>query len=244
MPPRSAKTLKALQAADWQEMEPGLRVLRISGDSNLIMTAFGIDPGRFSFSVELQNNPEGERITSVGERLNPVLAVNAGFFAIGEEDGKLSPVGYLRLNGKRYSKGWTDAGGFITLKDGIPDLIPVTDGTPQGAFDVLQSKPLMIEPGKRWAMRTNRGNTKYRTLLCIRDDGEIVLTTITRGGLSLYEAGWLMRSQNVGGFFDCDSAIALDGGRSTQMWVQDKPEWMFSGFTPVHNFLVVKRRAR
>ena len=241
VPPRTKMTVEALKAASWEQHEPGLRTLRVSTPAGLVMTAFGIDPERFSFSIEQQSIPEGERVAAVGERTNADIVVNGGFFSI-DDDGNLSPVGYLRISGNRLSRGWPDAGGFITLRNGVPGLVPVASGTPKGNFDVLQSKPLMIEPGRKWAMRTNRGNLKFRTLLCIMDNGEIVISTITRGGLSLFEAGWLMRSQKSGGFFDCDSAIALDGGRSTQMWVKERPDWFFSGFSPVQNFLVVRRR--
>ena len=217
VPARTLETVKELKAASWQELEPGLRVLRISPRAGQVVTAFGISPERFVFSIALQNRPEGERVSSAGERTGAVIAVNAGFFGINEA-GSLFPVGYMRHGGKRLSKGWTNAGGFISFRNGTLELTPVRSGTPKGNFDVLQSKPLMIEPGKRWAMRTNRENVKYRTILCTKEIGEILIAVISRGGMSLFEAGWLMRSPDVGGFFDCSSAIALDGGRSTQMW--------------------------
>lgn len=222
-------------------MEPGLRVLRITTVDGLVLTAHGISPEHFRFSIVLQSDPGGERIGSAGNDRGAVLAVNGGFFATTGE-GILSPVGYLRVNGNRLSKGWTDAGGFISIENGRVSLSPVAGGTPQGDMDVLQSKPMMIEPGKRWAMRTNQGKLKRRTLLCMKDDGEVVLVIVSRVGMSLYEAGWLMRSPDLGGYFDCASAIALDGGRSSQVYYDGHPEYAVSGFTPVHNFLVVNRR--
>lgn len=210
-------------------------------DDGLVLTAHGISPEHFRFSIALQNDPGGERVGSAGNDRAAVLAVNGGFFATTGE-GMLSPVGYLRVGGNRLSKGWTDAGGFIAIENGRVSLTPVIAGTPQGDMDVLQSKPMMIEPGRRWAMRTNRKKLKRRTLLCLRDSGEAVLIIISRRGMSLYEAGWMMRSPDVGGYFDCASAVALDGGRSTQVYYEGHPEYSLSGFTPVHNFLLVNRR--
>ena len=60
--------------------------------------------------------------------------------------------------------------------------------------------------------------------------------------LSLYEAGWALRGEEWGGWFDCDSAIALDGGGSTQLYVEQHSKFTVLGDTPVHNAFVVKRK--
>ena len=70
----------------------------------------------------------------------------------------------------------------------------------------------------------------------------MLIVLVSGQGLSLFEAGWLLRGENWGGWFDCDSAIALDGGGSTQLYVADHPEMTIEGATPVQNALVVKRK--
>ena len=216
-------------------------MLRATTETGLVLTAHEIQQKHFRFSIALQSDPGGERVGSAGNDRAAIMAVNGGFFATTEE-GNLSPVGYLRINGERLSTGWRNAGGFISFNDGRISLSPVAAGIPKGRVDVLQSKPMMIEPGGIWAMRTNQGKLKRRMLLCTKDDGVVVLIIISRVGMSLYEAGWLMREREVGGYFDCDSALALDGGRSTQAYFEGRPDLSLSGFTPVQNFLVVNRR--
>ena len=51
-----------------------------------------------------------------------------------------------------------------------------------------------------------------------------------------------MREPEMGGFFNCDSAIAMDGGGSTQIWVKGRPDLSYAGNTPVHNAVVIQRR--
>ena len=107
---------------------------------------------------------------------------------------------------------------------------------------MLQTRPMILEPGGHWAMGSNLGETKLRTLLCRKANADIIFVLVTRVGLSLYEAGWMLRAPKNGGFFDCDSAVALDGGRSTQVWYSGDPAYSFSGFTAVNNFLVIRQK--
>lgn len=233
---------KALAAERWREIEPGLSVMLAMADTGLTMTAFRISPDRFRLDVAVQKEATGERVEVVGPREGAVIAVNGGFFAERVADGHLSSVGLLRTHGRDFSPAWPDAGGFLMLSSEPVAIRPSVNGAPENVDDVLQSRPLLIEPGGVWAMNTNQGHVRRRTIVCLQKQGDIVLFTISRRGLSLYEAGWLMRGPDVGGYFDCDTALALDGGGSTQLWVAGHPDWSFSGETPVHNVLLVRRR--
>ena len=223
------------------ELEEGLSLLRVLTPQGLVVTAYRISPDRFEFSVVTQSENTGSRVKDIGEQSGAVLATNAGFFAI-NGNSRLYSIGYLRLRGKVLSKGWSDAGGTVSFHPEGLSLKPTHEGIPQGEHDVLQSKPMIIEPGGKWAMGSNIGAAKLRTLLCTMENGDVVLTTISRFGLTLFEAGWLLRSPEEGGFFGCDAAVALDGGRSTQLWHSGNPQYSFAGITPVHNFLIVRQR--
>jgi exopolysaccharide biosynthesis protein len=51
-----------------------------------------------------------------------------------------------------------------------------------------------------------------------------------------------MRDPAQGGAFSCDSALALDGGGSTQLWVAGREDLAIAGETRVHNALIVQRK--
>lgn len=240
-PSETSKVVASLNAAQWQELETGLQVIRAITENGVVMTAFKVSPDNFTFSIALQNKSSGSRVKEIGEEEGAVVAVNAGFFAT-TDSGVLYSVGYLRLNEKVHSKGWEASGGVLSFKPNSLDFSPTHQGLPSGKFDVIQSKPMLIEPGGVWAMGSNTGLAKPRTLVCKLADGDIVLSTITRTGLTLYEAGWVMRSQQKGGFFDCDAALAFDGGRSTQIWYSGNEKYSSSGISPVHNFFVVRQK--
>ncbi|MGI9352885.1 MAG: phosphodiester glycosidase family protein, partial [Rhizobiaceae bacterium] len=241
VPARSKEAIKALGQSSWQALEDGLDVMRIITGDGLVVTSYRISPSRFNFDVVLQDDKKGSRAREIGEREGAVLVINGGFFA--ERDtGMLYSIGYLKLNGVVQSKGWNDSGGLIVFKGDGLELIPTHKGIPKGDYDVLQSKPMIIEPGGIWALGSNLGETKHRTMVCRMANEQVIFILVTRSGLSLYEAGWMLRSSERGGFFGCDSAVALDGGRSTQVWYSGRPDYSYSGIAPVQNFIVVRQR--
>jgi len=241
VPRATEPVVKSLKQAGWAELEEGLFLLRTLTPGGVVVTAYRVSPENFEFSIITQSEKTGSRAKDIGEQAGAVLVTNAGFFAI-NGNSRLYSIGYLRLDGRVLSKGWESAGGTVTfLPDGL-SLKPTHEGIPQNDFNVLQSRPMIIEPGANWAMGSNFGAPKLRTLLCTLESGEVILATISRVGLTLFEAGWLLRSVEDGGFFGCDAAIALDGGRSTQLWHSGNPQYSFAGITSVHNFLVVRQR--
>jgi hypothetical protein len=241
-PERTSEARAAIEAVTWEEIEPGLSLLRTSNAGGLVITAFKIDQKKFRFDIAVQEKPDGERVDTFGPRGDALVAVNGGFFGERESGKGLYSVGLLRLRGKARSPRWKSAGGFILFGDDGIAISPSREEVPEPPSTILQSKPLMIEPGGKWAMNTNQALWRPRTLLCTVKEGEVVLTVLSGSGMSLYEAGWLMRAKADGGYFGCDAAIALDGGGSTQLWVEDREELWVEGETPVHNALLVKRR--
>jgi exopolysaccharide biosynthesis protein len=241
-PIRTGLARDALQAVEWRMLEPGLAVKRAE-NSGIRLTVLSIDLTRYHLSIAVQNNPDGERAESFGKRHDATIAMNGGFFGEKQAGKNLFPVGLLRISGKNISTPWRFDGGYLVLGREVK-IFPTMQGLPDGRFaDVVQSKPVLIETGGKWAMNTNRQNLRRRTIICLPDDDSLVVAMITGTGMSLYEAGWLMRKPVEGGLFGCDSAIALDGGGSTQLWLRNYPQFEIRGETPVHNALLIKRSA-
>ena len=206
------------------------------------LTSFKISPKLFRFSVEQQDAPTGERAGSVLRRTGGIIAINGGFFGL-KQNGQLYPVGELIVDGASQSASWTSIGGYLALgEEGIPDITLSSDGAPEWAREAVQSKPVLIEAGGRWAMRTNGTELERRSIICVLEDGDILLMVVSGVGLTLFEAGWVLRAPDWGGFYGCDRAIALDGGGSTQLKVKGQTQLDVTGLTPVQNLLVIHRR--
>jgi exopolysaccharide biosynthesis protein len=241
-PARTSEAVNALKNSEWRELEEGLSLLQASTALGTRLTVLKIDSDHFRFSVEQQNLPEGERADDVIERSEALLVVNGGFFRIRKDNG-LFPVGLLMDDGEAISSPWLSSGGFVSISaDGNIAISESETGVPNNVREAIQSRPVLIAPGGKWAMRTNANLQERRTLLCLLGDGSIILMVVSGGGLSLYEAGWLLRGTARGGLMGCDAAIALDGGGSTQLSVRGHPGLDVTGFSPVQNFLAVSRR--
>ncbi|HSO48517.1 MAG TPA: phosphodiester glycosidase family protein [Rhizobiaceae bacterium] len=242
-PLRTTEAATALAAAQWVELEPGLAVKRASAGVGVMITALRIDQDKFKLAAAVQDNPDGQTAESFAQDASAVLAVNGGFFGEKAEGRDLYSVGLLRIGGKTRSANWKTTGGYLIFAKDRLAIEPASTEPPAGAPDLLQSKPLMIEPGGKWAMNTNQGPPRPRTAVCtFRDDATVLVLLVSGVGLTLYETGWLLRQKQEGGLFGCDAALALDGGGSTQLWVKDRGDLAVEGETAVHNALIVLRR--
>lgn len=240
-PAPSRDLVSAFEQVHWQQLEEGMEVAKVVTPLGRAATAFRISPQVFEFQLAVQSGETGSRAQQVGEREGAALVVNAGFFAE-RANGSLYSIGYLRKDAEVWSKGWANAGGIITFGSRSVELTPTHAGIPQNNFDTLQTRPMLIEPGGAWAMGNNINQSANRSLLCVLENGDVLVMVVTRGGLSLFEAGWILRAREEGGFFGCDSAVALDGGGSTQIWYAGDESLSYRGISPVHNFIVVRSR--
>lgn len=242
VPARTLEAVNALQENAWRQLAQGLDVLEVSTALGTRLTALRIDNSRYRFDVVQQQEESGERARSVVRRLDAVLAVNGGFFA-SSASGRLRPVGMLIDDGERLSSAWPQSGGFLAFnRDGQPSMSLSQAGPPEDTFEAIQSRPVILEQGGKWAMNTNGNDPERRTIFCQLDRENSLILVVSGQGLSLYEAGWLLRSPSWGGYFDCDWAIALDGGSSTQLTIANEWDLRVDALLGVQNFLVVQGR--
>lgn len=242
IPPRTTEAVNSLQESAWRQLSPGLEAIEVATALGTRLVGLRIANDGYRFNVVQQEGEKGEKVRSVVRRLDAVLGVNGGFFASSAE-GRLSPVGMLIDDGEPQSAAWPQTGGFLAIDDdGAPSITLSSDGAPEGAFEAIQSRPVILEPGGKWAMNTNGNDPEPRTIFCRLDEDTSLILVVAGHGLSLYEAGWLLRSPAWGGFFDCDSAIALDGGSSTQLTIAGEWDLRSDALVGVQNFLVVQRR--
>lgn len=242
IPPRTSEAVGSLKESVWRQLSPGLEVMEVATALGTRLVALRIANAGYRFNVVQQEGEKGEKVRSVVRRLDAVLAVNGGFFASSAQ-GRLTPVGMLVDDGEAQAAAWPHSGGFLAFDaEGMPDITLSADGPPEAAFEAIQSRPVILEPGGKWAMNTNGNDPERRTIFCRLDEETSLILLVSGQGLSLYEAGWLLRSPSWGGFFDCDSAIALDGGSSTQLTISGEWDLRVDALVGVQNFLVVQRR--
>jgi exopolysaccharide biosynthesis protein len=236
---------RTLQNAIWKEIEPGLWDLSVvQSDYDVGLWAWRFDLSRFAFKVVEQDNEVGNDVHWLRAQQGAVLAFNAGRF---EKDslGRLSASGLIVIAGALRSQPWPQQrGGVLAISSSgrlsiLPSkAYPFSDLKAQYA---IQATPIMIEPGGKWVMQTNDHDMQHRTAICLYPDNSAMVIIIDRVGLSLYELASILRPGNPGHVFNCDSAIALDGGPSTQAYFRPQNVEIRGGWN-IHDAIIVERK--
>ncbi len=201
--------------------------------------------------------------STFGKELDAIAAINGTFFDVAnggsvdfiKMNGIVIKQNILGKNGKRARHQQTaiviDEKGRLMLKkwDNTPDW--ENNLTEK---DVMLSGPLLIFDKKIEPLDTT-SFTKARhprTAIGIKANGKVILLTVdgrqeNSAGMSLHELTKTMR------WLGCVSAINLDGGGSTTLWVakegvinypSDNKKWDHEGERKVANVVILKKKER
>ncbi len=188
---------------------------------------------------------KGITIEDIKKSQKTVAAINGGFFAPGED---FHPIGLLISRGKKINPltdYWDNSGIFYITTDpkdpyGIckKECFYDTDVT-----EALQSFPILIWNKKPYKEYKDREEAS-RSAIGLDSKGNILLiateSTIS-GGLTLNEFARAISTAE----WDCERALNLDGGSSTQMYIKGKLSLHSTagliGHDRVSNFIVVQR---
>ncbi len=207
------------------------------------------------------NEVKVKKTTSTfGRELNAIAAINGTFFDVAnggsvdfiKMNGTVIKQNVLDKNGKRARHQQTaiviDEKGKLGLKkwDNTPDW---ENNLPEK--DIMLSGPLLIFDKNVETLDTS-SFTKARhprTAIGLKANGRVILLTVdgrqeNSAGMSLYELTKIMR------WLGCVSAINLDGGGSTTLWVKDRvinypsdnKKWDHEGERKVANVVILKKK--
>jgi exopolysaccharide biosynthesis protein len=213
-------------------------------------------------SLAFVSDGDSLELTSVLAKNNQVLAaINGSFF----DTKKGGAVDFIRINnrifdttrhnGKRLAEHQMSALSISNNKISIEkarDSVDFRWETRLNAPNVMVTGPLLIFDGKRGPLSINafNDNRHPRSCACITHKNELILLTADgrtpeAQGLNLKELTSLMFLLN------CKSAVNLDGGGSTTLYIQDKgvvnmpcdnKKFDHEGERKVSNIIVIKKR--
>lgn len=198
-----------------------------------------------------------------GKELNAIAAINGTFFDI--KNG--GSVDYIKVNGNVVNENRLDKNNkrarhqqaAVVIENGSLS-IKKWDGTDNweqsfAAKDVMSSGPLLMYNQQPEELDTT-AFTKLRhprSAVGVKADGKVILLTVdgrqeNSAGMSLPELTKLMK------WLGCVSAINLDGGGSTTLWLSSAPEngvvnypsdnkkWDHKGTRKVANVILLKKK--
>jgi exopolysaccharide biosynthesis protein len=207
------------------------------------------------------NEVKVKKTTSTfGEELGAIAAINGTFFDVANGGS----VDFVKMNGTVIKQNVLDKNGkrarhqqtaiVIDNKGGL--ALKKWDGTPNWENtltekDIMLSGPLLIFNKNKEELDSSSFTTARhpRTAIGIKADGKVILLTVdgrqeNSAGMSLHELTNTMR------WLGCVSAINLDGGGSTTLWIKegivnypsDNKKWDHEGERKVANVVIIKKK--
>lgn len=201
--------------------------------------------------------------STFGKASNAVAAINGTFFDV--KNG--GSVDFIKVNGKEISPNILDKNGnrarhqqaAVVIKNGKLS-IEKWDGTKKWeesltAENIMNSGPLLIFKQTDEKLDSTEFNRLRhpRSAVGIKPNGNVILLTVdgrheNSAGMSLFELTKIMK------WLGCTSAINLDGGGSTTLWVSspkangvvnypsDNKKWDHEGERKVANVILLQQK--
>jgi exopolysaccharide biosynthesis protein len=185
----------------------------------------------FAFGNEIKVK---KTTSTFGKESNAIVAMNGTFFDVANGGS----VDFIKMNGVVLKQNVLDKQGnrarhqraaIVIDQDGKLSL-KKWDNTPNWENtlpekEVMLSGPMLVSDSNFDRLDTTAFTRlrNPRTAIGIKPNGNVILLTVdgrhaNSAGMSLYELASLMR------WLGCTSAINLDGGGSTTLWVADAPD--------------------
>jgi len=221
---------------DWQILEEGLawRTLIPDGNTFAQMNVLRIDPDLYRFRAVYQVG-NAQLLSAWQTQLPDVTAlINANFF---EADNTI--LGNLVSDGVRYGETFRNTGGTFIVENGIPSIRSNRTQPYQGqpVEQVVEGFPMLVENSQSVHSGNNRAQNTRRTVIAQDSDGNILFIVSPFLGLSLTDLSLYLPTTDL----NIVSALNLDGGGSTMMYVQPN-DYSIGAFDPVPAVLAVYKR--
>jgi len=233
----------ALRRGKRETIDRGIIYRRVELKADRIaFHAWSFAQDRYALRVATLPDHNGGSVAAFAKAHGALMAVNGGFFDI-DAGNRLSASGLLVVGGVRLGEITGKGGSGVLLRRGgqIQIVWRRAVGSLEGLDDAVQSGPVIVEPGGKLGIRSNSFNRLPRSAICLTP-GRFTVVVVT-GGLSLYELAKVLAARRKDGGFSCNVALNLDGGPSTQAYMQaGNSSLHLKGLWKVHNAIVVRRR--
>lgn len=226
----------------WKSISKGIEHIRILGHSNSLnvdhpLMIVRIDP--MLADIKVQYMPKmPRRISEWQGDTKADVVINAGFFT----PEKLT-TGLLISDGKISGQSYSGYGGMFFIRDGKPRL-QWLGSQPYSAdpkiTQAVQTFPMLVQNGKIMSGLPNEDRNTYRSFVAIDKTGKVLLGITRSSAWMLTDLAAMLVSQPI---LNVDSALNLDGGASSGLWVKNLPESdLFDSFDTVPSVIIVKSK--
>lgn len=228
--------------AEWLPVEPPLResvgpgvtfIQRDVREGDRTVRVEGVLARARDVRFVVCDNPESQTLATTMQKAGALAGVNGGYF-----HPDRTPLGLVIVDGHRlhgYERAKLLSGIFLVTKSG-PRLVRAAKYQPNAADrEALQAGPFLLEDGQPPA-GLNATRAARRTV--VATDGAGCWALLTISPVTLADAGTLLASSSAWLGRPLTTALNLDGGSSTALWVGEPPVSR-PEFGTVRNFLAI-----
>lgn len=223
----------------WTQVRSGLHIRRWNVPSLGELNVVRADPKRWEMSwTRAQSSEQDAALSSVEDITRDAsapVAVNGGFF---DAEGK--PLGLRVAGGIVRNKLRKADWGIFFVRDGVPDQVHSrqADKAAEARF-AIQCGPRLVQDGKPFKLKAG---AHRRTLIGCDDAGHVYLA-VTLGFVDLNDLAVALATPVKDGGLGLRHALNLDGGPSTEMYVDAaRGAWNVTGGTGVAGAVMLVAR--
>jgi len=205
----------------WHDLKPGLSYAKIfhnagTDDAPRLTTvhAFSIDPGKFRIDVITTKNDKkyGEPISDIAQHERALIGINGGFFTPEHKSIGLLIKSGKKINPMHYTSWWSVFG----IRGNTPIILPQWQMKSTSGFNMaLQAGPRLVVNGRISKLKNSKRTA--RSAIGITKGGHVIIVATEGAGISMHDLAQLMERSRLINGLGCPNAMALDGGRSSQL---------------------------
>jgi uncharacterized protein YigE (DUF2233 family) len=207
----------------WQVLDSGVQVRSLNvpaGPNTERVTVVRVDPAQLRIRVFYQPGA-GYPVSAWAQQTGALLVLNGGYFT-----PEKVVTGLTISNGERHGAAYGDYAGMLAVtydEDVTVRWLREWPYDPDERLrEAIQCFPVLVKPGgvMGFPADADDGRMSRRTMVGQDREGHLLLLIAPRGYLSLHQlADWLARSD-----LNLDTALNLDGGTSSGLWIAGGPQ--------------------
>lgn len=202
------------------------------------MTVVRIDPTRSD--IKVQYAPDSpHRMSDWHTATDADVIINAGFFT-----PQKTATGLIIASGKAYGQTYKGFGGMFSIRDGKPRLqwLGAQPYVPDAKItQAVQTFPMLVQSSKVMANLPSEDRHTYRSFVAIDKTGKVLLGITRSSSWLLSDLAVMLASHPM---LNVDSALNLDGGASTGIWLRGMPEGdLTDSYDTVPSVITVKSKS-
>lgn len=203
----------------WRILKPGIEYTRLSVLSGFhvgYIHALKIDLSQYKLQLAIAEDDRNQIETVRDLTINNkgIIGVNGGFFS-----QELKPLG-LRITDSRQRNPlkFTPWWGVFYIAKQQPYIVSLREFKPSREIQfAIQSGPRLVSNNK--IPTSLKPGTDSRTAIGISKDNKVVLVVTENLSLTTKQFAQILNAKQGEGGLECKSALNLDGGSSTQLYV-------------------------